>query len=124
MEVLRAILIHLAAPSIGLCVYLWLCRKMRDSAIERPPYVPLFILFGAYGGWLLILLTLGFWKWSGMASFGAIALSTITPVAMLVMAIYLFPLRKISAYHEASFIASVFYIGFVIFLAFVITVSF
>ena len=110
METLRAVLIHLVMPAFGFSIYLWLCRKMHKSAIQKPPYIPLFILFIAYGGWLLILLTSIFWYWSGMASLGAIGLLTVSPIVMLIMAIYLFEQRKISTYHNISFVLSILYV--------------
>ena len=43
---------------------------MKDNNIESPPFVPLFLLFVTYGGWLIVLLTKLFWVWSGMATLG------------------------------------------------------
>lgn len=81
MEVVNAILIYLAVPFAGVQSFLWLRNQMRAAQIERPPVVPLFIIFATYGGWLLIVLTFLFWYWSGMALFGLIYLVFIAPAS-------------------------------------------
>jgi hypothetical protein len=119
---LAPILIYLVVPAIGVCVYLWLYRQMQNSAIQQPPYIALFILFCAYGGWVLSLLTMKFWEWSGLASLLGIGLVTITPIIMLVQAALLFEERNMSKYHYVSFAASIAYIGFIVILCAVMAV--
>ena len=109
------ILIYLVVPALGLCIYIWLCRQMRISETE-PPYLPLFILFNAYGGWLIFLLTVAFWELSGIIYLLVILLVTIVPIVMLIMIIYLFSERGKSIYHYSSFVASIAYIAFFIIL--------
>lgn len=79
---------------------------MRAAQIERPPVFPLFIIFATYGGWLIVLLTMLLWYWSGMAVLGLIYLVFIAPVVMTVLAVLLYRQRRLSRYHFASFIAS------------------
>ena len=45
METFRILLIHLVFPLIGLSVYLFLCRKMRDAKIEKPLIFHCFVCF-------------------------------------------------------------------------------
>ena len=106
MEVVKAILIHLVVPLAGFQGFLWLRNEMRAAQIERPPVIPLLIIFATYGGWLMVLLTLLFWYWSGMALLGLIYLVVIAPVVMTVMAVLLYRQRRLSRYHFGSFIAS------------------
>ena len=113
MEVLRAVLIHLVVPTAGVFLYWQLCLKMKRDNVKSPPFATLFILFSAYGGWLMIFLTLQFWYWSGMALLGAIGLLSVTPVVMFGISIYLFQRRNLSNYHYVSYVASLAYICFV-----------
>lgn len=106
MEIVKATLIHLAVPIAGLQVFGWLRNNMRAAQIERPPVVPLFIIFATYGGWLMVTLTSLFWYWSGMASLGLIYLVFIAPIVMSVLAVRLYRERRLSRYHRGAFIAS------------------
>ena len=110
MEMVKFLLIHVMVPAAGLQVFVWLKNDMRDAQIERPPVIPLFIIFATYGGWLMIVLTLLFWYWSGMALLGAMYLLFLAPVVMIVLAAWLYPKRKLSPYHFGSFLASAVYI--------------
>ena len=104
-----ALLIHLFVPLVGLRIYLWLCQRMRQSKIPSPPYWPLLFLFISVGGWLLVLLTLRFWYWSGMASAGLAYLLFVAPVIMTVAAATLFNRLRESKYHFWAFVASTSY---------------
>jgi hypothetical protein len=106
METVRAILINVAVPLAGLLVFWWLRNNMRVAEIDRPPVIPLFIIFATYGGWLMIGLTLLFWYWSGIALLGLIYLVFIAPIIMTVLAVRLYLDRAVSRYHYGSFIAS------------------
>ena len=106
MELIKAILIHLAVPLAGLQFFVWLRNKMRAAQIERPPVIPLFIIFATYGGWLMVVLTALFWYWSGMASLGLLYLVFIAPIVMTILAVALYRQRWLSGYHFGSFIAS------------------
>jgi hypothetical protein len=106
MELVRAILVNFAVPLAGLKVFLSLRGRMLERQIERPPIVPLFIIFATYGGLLMVVLTVLFWRWSGMASLGVFYLVLAAPIAMTVLAVMLFRQRRLSPYHFGSFIAS------------------
>ncbi len=106
MELVRAILVNFAVPLAGLKVFLSLRERMLERQIERPPVVPLFIIFATYGGLLMVVLTVLFWRWSGMASLGVFYLVLVAPIAMTVLAVMLFRQRRLSPYHFGSFIAS------------------
>lgn len=90
---------------------------MRAAQIERPPMIPLFIIFATYGGWVIMVLTVLFWYWSGMALLGLIYLIFIAPVVMIVLAALLYRQRRLSRYHFGSFIASGIYPCFLAVLA-------
>ena len=109
MEVVKAILIHLVVPLAGLQAFVWLRNDMREAQIDRAPVIPLFIIFATYGGWLIIILTLLFWYWSGMALLGLLYLVFIAPIIMIVLAVMLYRQRRLSRYHFGSFIASAIY---------------
>ena len=101
MELVRAILVNFVVPLAGLKVFLSLRERMLERQIERPPVVPLFIIFATYGGLLVVVLTVLFLRWSGMASLGVFYLVLVAPIAMM-----LFRQRRLSPYHFGSFIAS------------------
>jgi hypothetical protein len=106
METFRAILVNVAVPLSGLLVFFRLLHSMRVAKIDRPPVIPLFLIFATYGGWLMIGLTLLFWFWSGMALLGLIYLIFIAPIIMTILAVRLFLDRGVSRYHYGSFVAS------------------
>jgi hypothetical protein len=106
MELIRAIVVNFVVPLVGLGLFLRLRERMHDQQIERPPVVPLFIIFATYGGLLMVVLTVLFWRWSGMASLGVFYLVLIAPIAMTVLAVILYRKRRLSPYHFGSFIAS------------------
>ena len=54
----------------------------------------------------MIVLTLLFWYWSGMALIGLLYLVFVAPIVMIVFAWTLYSQRRLSRYHSASFIAS------------------
>jgi hypothetical protein len=105
MGFVRAILVNLAVPLAGLQVFIWLRNKMLHEHIERPPVIPLFIIFATYGGWLMIALTLLFWYWSGMALLGGMYLIFVAPIIMTILAVILYRQRNLSRYHFGSLIA-------------------
>jgi hypothetical protein len=110
MEYVSAMLIHMVVPLLGLKVYLFLCQRMKDHDLESPPLIPLFFCFLTYGGWLVVLLTAVFWRWSGMATLGIACLLFLAPLLMLSLAFRLFRQRKLSLYHRSAFVASAGYI--------------
>jgi hypothetical protein len=109
MEIVIAILIHLVVPLIGLSIFLRLRHKMLEAKIENPPVIPLFMIFATYGGWLMIVLTLLFWYWSGMALLGALYLVFLAPLVMIIVAVWSYRNRRLSQYHFGSFLASASY---------------
>jgi hypothetical protein len=112
MEMAVAILIHLVVPVSGLCLYGRLRNRMIETRIPDPPTVPFFILFATYGGWLLVILTLLLWYWSGMATLGLAYLMFIAPIVMLALAVRLYKQRNSSSFHFCAFVASAVYILF------------
>jgi hypothetical protein len=106
MEIVTALLIHLVVPLVGLWMFMRLLDNMHEASIDHPPVVPLFIIFATYGGWLMVVLTLLFWYWSGMALVGTLGLLFLAPIVMIGIAVWLYPRRKLSPYHYGSFLAS------------------
>ena len=106
MELVRAMLVNLVVPLAGLIIFFWLRDQMREQKIERPPIVPLFIIFATYGGLLMVVLTVLLWRGSGMASLGLAYLVLLAPIVMTILAVTLYRQRRLSQYHFGSFIAS------------------
>ncbi len=74
--------------------------------IASPPVIPFFILFVTLGGWLLVVLTLWYWEWSGMASLGVLYLILIAPLITGIMAWNLRFQRALSVFHSCAFFIS------------------
>ena len=82
---------------------------MNRRGIEKAPYIFLFILFGTYGGVLLVILTAFFCPWSGMASIGTLYLLYPAPAVILAGVILLARRRQISSFHRAAIVGGVAY---------------
>ena len=108
-ELATAVAIHLLVPFFGAIAFLLLCRRMSRANIPSPPYFSWFVLFGTFGGWLLVVLTALFWEWSGMASIGVFALAMVAPVVTTALAWNLRPRRALSRFHRRAFAASAAY---------------
>ena len=101
-------MVNLVVPLAGLLIFFWLRDQMREQKIERPPIVPLFIILATYGCLLMVVLTVLFWRWSGMASLALAYLVLLAPIVMTILAVTLYRQRRLSQYHFGSFIGSVF----------------
>jgi hypothetical protein len=110
-KVITAVTIHLLVPLLGVVAFLLLCRQMSRAQIPSPPYFSWFVLFGTFGGWLLVVLTALFWEWSGMASIGVFGLVLIAPFVTAALALGLRKRRTLSRFHRSAFAASVGYSG-------------
>ena len=108
-EIVRAVLIHLVTPAVGVAAYIWLCVRMHKRQVPEPPYLAYFFLFFVLGGWLMILLTAFFWYWSGMASIGGFFLAFFTPFIAAGFAVVLADDRSASAFHRWAFRISLVY---------------
>ena len=110
-KVLTAVAIHLLVPFVGAIAFLLLCRRMSRADISSPPYFSWFVLFGTFGGWLLVVLTALFWEWSGMASIGVFGLVLVAPFVTAALALSLRTRRALSRFHQGAFATSAAYSG-------------
>jgi Mn2+/Fe2+ NRAMP family transporter len=99
-ELTRFLLIHLGTPLVGLGLYALFCRLMNAQHVPEPPYLAYFFLFFTFGGWLMVLLTAYFWKWSGMASLGVFYLMWFAPLMAVAIGIVQYSKRRDSAFHR------------------------
>jgi hypothetical protein len=111
MNAVAGIGINLLVPLLGVISLVWLCRKMRRMLVQSPPFFTYFILFLTYGGWLMVVLTGLFWRWSGMASLGTFYLLLIAPLVTAAAAFSLRNRRTLSGFHRTAFIASIAHSG-------------
>jgi hypothetical protein len=102
MEIFKAVSIHLLVPLAGLLIYLKLCYDIKKKSIPKPPFWQIFILFVAFGGWLIILLTLFFWYVSGLLYLGFFFLIIIMPIVIIFCVLSLYLQTDISTYHLYS----------------------
>ena len=113
-KIIAAVGVNILVPLLGVIVFILLCRRMKRTHIQSPPFLYYFILFATYGGWLMVLLTALFWEWSGMASFGMLYLLLVAPVLTGVMFWKLRSKRTLSTFHQCAFLLSGAYTCFVI----------
>lgn len=111
MSVVSPLVIYFLIPAVGFGLYESLCSRMNALNTPDPPRLALAILFGTYGGWLLVILTETFWFWSGMASLGTIYLIAVAPIVLGLLALQLYPKRTLSRFHKLAFVASAGYIA-------------
>jgi hypothetical protein len=110
-KVIAGITVNILVPLLGVVVFVLLCRRMKRTHIQSPPFLYYFILFATYGGWLMVLLTALFWEWSGMASLGVLYLVLIAPFVTAGIALGLRSSYTFSAFHRVAYIASIVYSG-------------
>jgi hypothetical protein len=108
-NILAGIAVNVLVPILGIIVFRFLCRRMWQAKIPSPPFISYFILFGAFGGWLVVILTDWFWVWSGMASIGVFFLVLIVPFITAGVALSLYGRRSLSKFHLNAFVASIGY---------------
>ena len=60
--------IHVLVPLLGLTAFVLLCRNMRRTHIQSPPFLSWLVLLGTFGGWLMVCLTAGLvWQFALVA---------------------------------------------------------
>jgi hypothetical protein len=113
-KVIAAIAVNILVPLLGGIVFVLLCRRMRRTHIQSPPFFHIFILFVTYGGWLMVFLTALCWEWSGMASLGVVYLVLIAPFVTAGVAFNLRGCHTLSVFHRLAYIASAVYSGLMV----------
>jgi hypothetical protein len=99
-------IIYIVVPALGLASFVQIRRQMRVAGVPEPPVAALFWLFVTYGGLLLVILTVAFWEWSGLASLGMAFLVLCAPVLLGVQAWRLRPRAGVSSYHRLAWLLS------------------
>src|SRR3954469_25620597 len=94
---IRIILLGLALL-IWPALYVGLLLRMRSVGIVRPPWLPLFFLFGSIGGWILAFAL----SPSGLSAVCALFAGTAAPLAVFISAIYLLVRPERSVYHRIA----------------------
>ena len=113
-KVIAGIGVNILVPLLGVIVFVLLCRRMRQTNVQSPPFFYYFILFATHGGWLIVLLTALFWEWSGMASLGVFYLVLVAPFVTAGIAFSLRGCYALSVFLRAVFIASMVYSGLMV----------
>jgi hypothetical protein len=110
-KVIAGIGVNILVPLLGIIVFVLLCRRMWRTHVQSPPFLPYFILFATFGGWLVVFLTALFWEWSGMASLGVFYLVFVASFVTAVVAFSLHRRHALSVFHRVAYIASMVYSG-------------
>jgi hypothetical protein len=101
IRILFAVLGLLVCPA----VFIRLCARMRKSGIQRPPYIPFFLVLGTVGGWMLAL---GLSP-SGLTAVSLLFLATVAPLALVASSIYLVIQSERSGYHRYAVLSGFMY---------------
>jgi hypothetical protein len=115
-EILTALFIHFLVPMAGVCGYALLCRKLRSQGASDAFLAQLFLIFFCWGGWLMLVMTSLFWRWSALASLGAAFLVFIAPVVMGITGVCLAKTPNASAAQRRAKTACFGYFGALAFL--------
>lgn len=113
MKIIAILLLHLIVVIFGLSGYLRLSLKMR-TGIAEPPELQLFLIFGIYGGLLLMTVHSLTWQWSGMASLGLVVLLVAAPIIAIGITYSLRKLKHHSVYHYMLYFAGLLFIPILI----------
>ena len=122
VEAATPLLIYFGIPLVGLALSRALYARMLASQVPNPPVFRLGLVAFTYGGFLIAVLTMLFWKWSGLASIGAAYLLLVAPILMAGIAIGTYPQRRVSAYHQLAFAMATTYLGILVVLAVIVTI--
>jgi hypothetical protein len=109
MKLFALIVVYFLVPPVGVAVFVLLCYMMLRAGIPSAPYVSYFILFSAFGGLLMVVLTGLLGNWSGMHSLGTVFLVLVAPIVTAVIAFKLRRRRAMSPFHLGAYIASIVY---------------
>lgn len=102
-------LAHISLIATGVTAFALTDFKLK-SQLENPPTQQLFLIFGIYGGLLLMILHSLTWPYSGMASLGFFATVVIAPIVGVHISYSLRRLRRESKSHQTLFVLGILYI--------------
>lgn len=94
--------LFLGLPVVGVLFYRSVLHAMSARAIAKPPSVPLFFVFAAYGAILLFVVSECFRAWSAMHSLAAVGLFVVGVPWLLVQGFLWRRTWSISAYHRTT----------------------
>ena len=60
-KIIAAVGVNILVPLLGVIVFILLCRRMKQTHVPSLLFFPYFILFTAFGGWLMVFLADRFW---------------------------------------------------------------
>ncbi|MBT8449784.1 MAG: hypothetical protein KJO69_08845, partial [Gammaproteobacteria bacterium] len=78
--------------------YFYVLERMDTAAINNPPRLCIFCIFGTLGGWCLALAL----SPSGLAAMCLIFLITVSPIAVMISSAITWGERQQSIYHKSS----------------------
>ena len=78
--------------------YIYVLERMNKKAINNPPRLCLFCIFGTLGGWFLALAL----SPSGLTATCVVFLVTVSPLALLITSTITLSERRQSIYHKVS----------------------
>src|SRR5436190_4131109 len=111
LDIFLALTVYIIIPITGMLLFRRLKNKMIDARINNAPITDLTIIFGTYGGLLLLTLTVLIWPsdWSGIASLGTFYLIIVAPIVMGRIAYRHRHGSQISKYHYITFMSGILY---------------
>ena len=107
--ILASILIYGLALLLAIALYTILLYKMQKKVIAYPPKVSLLLVFIHYLAWIIIILQTCFLQGTVITEVVFAYLVFISPFIMLVVSYLEYKSRKLSLYHQTTFVLSLVY---------------
>ena len=89
--------------------YIRLCGAMRAAAIQHPPYLHFFFVFGAFGGFLVCAALAG----SPIGAILSVIPLILAPLAILISSFIIYRRHRDSRFHSAAFWSGLAYVGLI-----------
>ena len=89
--------------------YIRLCGAMRAAAIQHPPYVHFFFVFGAFGGFLICAALAG----SPIGAVLSVIPLILAPLAILISSFVIYRRHRDTRFHSAAFWAGLAYLSLI-----------
>ncbi len=89
--------------------YVRLCGAMRSAAIQHPPYLHFFFVFGAFGGFLICAALAG----SPIGAILSVIPIILAPLAILISSFIIYRHHRVSRFHSAAFWSGLAYVALI-----------
>jgi len=104
--IITLLVLALLALPIG---YIRLCAAIRSAAIQHPPYLHFFFVFGAFGSFVICAALAG----GPVGAVLSVIPIILAPVAILISSFILYRRHRDTRFHSAAFWSGLAYLGLI-----------